>query len=101
MALTSLSSLKPLHFPHGCNLSPRQPPSLPHMHKHIRRISVALGVNKVSETQDDAPTTLSQFLSASKERYLSDIRGSPSRGGEWTVVMGNEAGGAYISPRSL
>ncbi|KAG5350390.1 putative exopolyphosphatase [Termitomyces sp. T112] len=42
-------------------------------------------------SQADAPT-LAQFLSASKERYLRDIRSTPSKGGDWTVVMGNEAG---------
>jgi hypothetical protein len=51
--------------------------------------SFAFGVNKVTEALDDASTTLSQFLYVSKERYLSDI------------VMGNEAGGAYISPCSV
>ncbi|TFK75695.1 DHH phosphoesterase [Pluteus cervinus] len=33
-----------------------------------------------------------QFLSSAKERYLRDIAESPTKGAEWTVVMGNEAG---------
>jgi exopolyphosphatase len=63
--------------------------------------SLALGVNKGTETLDDTSTALSQFLYLSKERYLSNIHVSPSRGGDWTIVMGNKAGGAYISPCSL
>jgi exopolyphosphatase len=35
---------------------------------------------------------LSEHLKATKERYLADVRNG--KGGDWTVVMGNEAGGA-------
>lgn len=44
-------------------------------------------------TEPAAPL-LPQFLSASKEKYLRDIHSTPQKGGDWTVVMGNEAGGA-------
>ncbi|KAF7366531.1 putative exopolyphosphatase [Mycena sanguinolenta] len=37
-------------------------------------------------------SSLANFLSTSKEKYLADIRATPSKGAEWTVVMGNEAG---------
>jgi hypothetical protein len=35
--------------------------------------------------------TLSQFLASQKDRYLNDV--SKGLGNEWTIVMGNEAGG--------
>ena len=38
-------------------------------------------------------STLSQFLSSSKDRYLIDLR--HGKGRKWTVVMGNEAGGKF------
>ncbi|KAJ7248600.1 hypothetical protein B0H12DRAFT_1203065 [Mycena haematopus] len=37
-------------------------------------------------------SSLANFLSTSKGKYLADIRATPSKGAEWTVVMGNEAG---------
>jgi len=36
-------------------------------------------------------STLSQFLSSSKDRYMIDLK--HGKGRKWTVVMGNEAGG--------
>ncbi|KAG6888277.1 hypothetical protein C0992_008958 [Termitomyces sp. T32_za158] len=42
-------------------------------------------------SQPDIPS-LAQFLSASKEKYLRDVHSNPQKGGDWTVVMGNEAG---------
>ncbi|KAJ7093991.1 exopolyphosphatase [Mycena belliarum] len=41
---------------------------------------------------EDGAGALATFLEEAKERYLCDVRATPSRGGEWTVVMGNEAG---------
>ena len=35
--------------------------------------------------------TLAEFLQNQKSRYLKDVE--EGKGGEWTVVMGNEAGG--------
>lgn len=46
-------------------------------------------------------THLSQFLSSSKDRYLIDLR--HGKGRNWTVVMGNEAGGKsdqFLTKRS-
>lgn len=37
---------------------------------------------------------LSDFLKLTKQRYLSDVQNG--RGGDWTVVMGNEAGGQSV-----
>lgn len=36
---------------------------------------------------------LSKFLLDLKEKYLSDVREANGKASEWTVVMGNEAGG--------
>ena len=38
---------------------------------------------------------LPDLLKSVKERYLSDVR--DGKGGDWTVVMGNEAGGTSDS----
>lgn len=43
--------------------------------------------------------TLSDFLLKSKTDYLNDIKNGSGR--EWTVVMGNEAGGKYIAKYSV
>lgn len=37
--------------------------------------------------------TLSEFLTSTKANYLRDIKDENVGGGEWTVSMGNEAGG--------
>lgn len=59
----------------------------------LRRLSLALKVAKPYQPHS-APQadTLARFLSESKAKYLDDVRATPGRGGEWTVVMGNEAG---------
>lgn len=64
----------------------------------FRRLSVAfkLGKNKVLKPMDSS-TTLADFLVASKQEYLKAIQETPSRGEEWTVVMGNEACGKYLN----
>jgi len=36
---------------------------------------------------------LADFVSTTKKKYLEAIQELPSRGGEWTVVMGNESCG--------
>ncbi|KAF7762227.1 hypothetical protein Agabi119p4_8820 [Agaricus bisporus var. burnettii] len=58
----------------------------------FRRLSVAfkLGKNKAVKPMDSS-TTLADFLVAAKQEYLKAIQETPSRGEEWTVVMGNEA----------
>ncbi|KAG5333487.1 hypothetical protein C0989_005689 [Termitomyces sp. Mn162] len=66
------------------------------IHRVSRILHMYLGKEKPIEatttvSQADA-RTLVQFLSASRERYLQDIRSTPSKGGDWTVIMGNEAG---------
>lgn len=62
----------------------------------LRRLSLALKLAKPYQPHaaPDA-TTLAQFLTTTKAKYLSDVRETPGKGGEWTVVMGNEAGGMY------
>jgi len=67
----------------------------------LRRLSVALGLTKAYYPEDCPPNDrrthsaitadLSDFLVASKASYLKD----PSAG-DWTVVMGNEAGGTSL-----
>lgn len=66
----------------------------------FRRLSVAFKLGKNTKANpSDSTTTLAEFLSATKQEYLKAINDTPSRGGEWTVVMGNEAGGKifYLS----
>jgi len=41
----------------------------------------------------DTSTVLADFLSVAKRSYLEAIQEEPGRGGEWTVVMGNESCG--------
>ncbi|KAG6827952.1 hypothetical protein H0H92_009860 [Tricholoma furcatifolium] len=69
------------------------------MRNPVKRLSLALGFNDAKPTGASGWTLpppdrneLAQFLSSSKERYLKDINSTPSKGHEWTVVMGNEAG---------
>ncbi|KAJ6511396.1 exopolyphosphatase [Mycena vitilis] len=58
----------------------------------LRRLSTALKLGKTPSAAISDPSSLANFLSTTKEKYLSDVRATPSKGGEWTVVMGNEAG---------
>ncbi|KAK7019885.1 putative exopolyphosphatase [Favolaschia claudopus] len=58
----------------------------------LRRLSTALNLGKASVPVPSDTSSLATFLSTSREKYLNDIRASPSKGDEWTVVMGNEAG---------
>ncbi len=50
----------------------------------------------VAKTTVAPAQPVQQFLSSAKERYLRDIAESPTKGAEWTVVMGNEAGGKLL-----
>ncbi|KAJ7031618.1 exopolyphosphatase [Mycena alexandri] len=58
----------------------------------LRRLSTVLSIGKAPMPAPAGVSTLASFLSKAKEDYLSDIRATPSKGGKWTVVMGNEAG---------
>ncbi|KAJ7481636.1 exopolyphosphatase [Mycena latifolia] len=58
----------------------------------LRRLSIALKLGTTSTPPAPDTSSLAKFLVTAKEKYLSDIRATPSKGGEWTVVMGNEAG---------
>ncbi|KAF9450796.1 DHH phosphoesterase [Macrolepiota fuliginosa MF-IS2] len=59
----------------------------------FRRFSVAFKLGKNQKNSPmDSTTTLAEFLNTTKQEYLKAINDTPSRGGEWTVVMGNEAG---------
>ena len=77
----------------------------PTMRNPLRRVSLALGItNKPSPSPVQASIigeALTQFLSESKARYLQDVRADPSKGTEWTVSMGNEAGGLYSTGYTL
>ena len=63
----------------------------------LRRLSVALKLTDAyfppTEPMPSSSPGLSQFLATSKTDFLKDITDSPAKGAEWTVVMGNEAGG--------
>jgi hypothetical protein len=68
----------------------------------LRRLSLALKITKPYQPHSvPKADTLARFLSESKEKYLNDVRTTPGRGGEWTVVMGNEAGGMCLIPKVL
>ncbi|KAJ7099687.1 hypothetical protein C8R44DRAFT_353809 [Mycena epipterygia] len=58
----------------------------------LRRLSTALKLGKPYTPPAPDASSLAQFLVTAKEKYLRDIRATPSKGSEWTVVMGNEAG---------
>ncbi|KAJ6591121.1 exopolyphosphatase [Mycena vulgaris] len=58
----------------------------------LRRLSTALKLGKSPTPSAPDASSLATFLLTAKEKYLSDIHATPSKGGEWTVVMGNEAG---------
>ena len=40
---------------------------------------------------DGSTKVLADFVSQTKNRYLQDVK--DGKGGDWTVAMGNEAGG--------
>ena len=67
----------------------------------LRRLSVALKLRQAFDPPQpvasaDAPS-ISQFLRAAKESFLRDVKEDPAKAaGQWTVVMGNEAGGKFI-----
>ena len=71
--------------------SPCSPPT---MANTFRKFSEAF--SKVSKnfkaSPVDATTVLADFVSTAKKKYL-EAKELPSRGGEWTVVMGNESCG--------
>lgn len=49
----------------------------------------------IARTMTSPTTELKDYLAHSKERYLNAVK--DGRGGEWTVVMGNEAGGKAVT----
>ncbi|KAJ6481722.1 hypothetical protein C8R45DRAFT_310634 [Mycena sanguinolenta] len=57
----------------------------------LRRLSTLLTGKPLGPPASES-SSLANFLSTSKEKYLADIRATPSKGAEWIVVMGNEAG---------
>ncbi|KAJ7628583.1 hypothetical protein FB45DRAFT_918684 [Roridomyces roridus] len=58
----------------------------------LRRLSTILNLVKTSSPPAPDGSSLCTFLQSAKQKYLSDVRATPSKGSEWTVVMGNEAG---------
>ena len=74
------------------------PSTAPTMASTLRKFSVAF--NKVSRNFKASPADptamLADFVSSTKKNYLEAIQEVPSRGGEWTVVMGNESCGNNI-----
>jgi exopolyphosphatase len=64
----------------------------------FQRLSVVFKTSKAKTIKaSESSGSLAEFLLTAKQAYLKAINETPSRGGEWTVVMGNEAGGKYIS----
>ena len=64
----------------------------------LRRLSVALRLSEAyPPTQipltPTSRSSVSAFLANVKDNYLKDIKEDSKKGAEWTVVMGNEAGG--------
>ena len=68
----------------------------------LRRLSVALRLTEAYPPTQILPPTpssrssLSTYLANAKDKYLKDIKEDPKKGAEWTVVMGNEAGGMIV-----
>jgi exopolyphosphatase len=62
----------------------------------FRRLSLAVKYGGSYKRNAAPDSGLAHFLSTSKENYLRDVHAMPSKGGEWTVVMGNEAGGRRL-----
>jgi hypothetical protein len=54
---------------------------------HYRRQSVS----PLSTLRDSSTKMLADFVSQTKNRYLQDVK--DGKGANWTVAMGNEAGG--------
>jgi len=73
----------------------------------LRRLSVALRLSEAYQPAETpmTPTTstsLNLFLSHSKAAFLKDVKEDREKAAGWTVVMGNEAGGACVlSPHDL
>lgn len=72
----------------------------------LRRLSVALKLTEAyPPTQipltPTSRSSLSTYLANAKDKYLKDIREDPKKGAEWTVVMGNEAGGMLVPSSTL
>jgi hypothetical protein len=58
----------------------------------MRRLSLALkSRSSTSAVAKPDPLKLGDFLTKTKVQYLEDVQNN--EGGQWTVVMGNEAGG--------
>jgi len=67
----------------------------------LRRLSVALRLSKAyqpaeSSTTPTTSTSLSLFLNHSKAAFLKDVKEDRAKAAGWTMVMGNEAGGACV-----
>ena len=67
--------------------------SLKFLSVYSRQSASTLSALKGSPTK-----MLVDFVSQTKSRYLQDV--GHDKGGEWTVAMGNEAGGEYLVGRS-
>ena len=68
----------------------------------LRRLSVALRLTEAyqpaqSSATPTTSTSISKFLSNAKESYLKDVKEDREKAAaNWTVVMGNEAGGKSL-----
>ncbi|KAL0946210.1 hypothetical protein HGRIS_012469 [Hohenbuehelia grisea] len=61
----------------------------------MKRLSLALRFNSASSYKPSVapdPANLAQFLRSTRTKYFEDVQSQPSKGGEWVVSMGNEAG---------
>ena len=72
----------------------------------LRRLSVVWRLKEAFEPTPTSPApdipTISKFLSISKTNFLRDVKEDPVKSAkEWTVVMGNEAGGMLHDSSSL
>ena len=69
-----------------------------HNSNPLRQPSVALRLTEAYHPHlvPDTPSSLSAYLANVKNNYLKDIKEDPKKGAEWTVVMGNEAGGMIL-----
>lgn len=69
------------------------------MKARLSVVNSTQSASSLTPLRDGSTKTLADFVSQTKKRYLQDVK--DGKGGDWTVAMGNEAGGEQPIARSL